>query len=209
MSLDPPAGAKPEEASQKAAERQDPRRESLSGSGPSVDIQDFERAQRAVAVLDTLKSLSESLSAVRGRRKALVMFSEGIDYQLSEPFGMRSVTDVLRATQDAITMAARSNVSFYTIDPRGLVGATSDFMQMTGAGIPDGAIGKSTQGAVLDDFRTSQDSLRTLAEETGGFASLDSNSFASAFDRIVESNSRYYVPATRRRMTRRMAASTR
>lgn len=167
------------------------RQQSLSTSGPSVDITDFERSQRAIAVLDTLRTLAESLSGVRGRRKALVMFSEGIDYQMSDPFGMRSATDVLSATQDAINMAARSNVSFYTIDPRGLVGATSDFMQMRGTGLPEAG----TQVAIMDDFRTSQDSLRTLAEETGGFASLDSNSFASAFERIVENNSQYYVLA--------------
>jgi VWFA-related protein len=167
------------------------RNQSLSATGPSVDITDFERSQRAIAVLDTLKTLAESLSGVRGRRKALVMFSEGIDYQMSDPFGMRSVTDVLSATRNAIDGAARSNVSFYTIDPRGLVGATSDFMQMKGSGLPEAG----TQVAMMDDFRTSQDSLRTLAEETGGFASLDSNAFASAFERIVESNSQYYVLA--------------
>ena len=32
-----------------------------------------------------------------------------------------------------------------------------------------------------------------LAEETGGFATIDANSLSSAFDRIVDSNSRYYV----------------
>ena len=42
-------------------------------------------------------------------------------------------------------------------------------------------------------MRLSQDSLRTIAEETGGFASVNSNSLAGAFDRIVQANSRYYV----------------
>ena len=32
-----------------------------------------------------------------------------------------------------------------------------------------------------------------LAEETGGFATIDANSLSSAFDRIVDSNSRYYI----------------
>jgi hypothetical protein len=39
----------------------------------------------------------------------------------------------------------------------------------------------------------SQDSLRALAEETGGFASLSSNDFTTAFQRIVDENSSYYV----------------
>ena len=117
------------------------------------------------------------------------MFSEGFNYQLTEPFGMRSVSDVLRATQDTLNAAARANVSFYTIDPRGLDGAGTDFMQMSGPGMPNGA----TQTAIREELQRSQDSLRVLAEETGGFASLNTNSFASAFDRIVQSNSQYYV----------------
>src|SRR4029453_9155273 len=38
-----------------------------------------------------------------------------------------------------------------------------------------------------------QDSLKTLAEETGGFAAINANSLTPAFQRIVEGNSRYYV----------------
>ena len=41
----------------------------------------------------------------------------------------------------------------------------------------------------------SQDSLRALAEETGGFAAVNTNQFATAFDRIVSDNSSYYVLA--------------
>jgi VWFA-related protein len=188
LSLDP--AITPEQASRLAAEAQDSRAQTLGQTAkPTVDIRDFERAQRSINVLNTLRTLSESVSTVRGRRKALVMFSEGLGYQLSDPFGMRSVSDVLRATRNAIDMAARSNVNFYTIDPRGLVGATSDFMQMTGAGLPDAG----TSVAILEEVKTSQNSLHVLAEETGGFAAVDSNSFASAFERIVDRNSRYYV----------------
>jgi VWFA-related protein len=159
------------------------------GPNSMVDLSDFERSHRAIGVLDTLKSLAALLSDVRGRRKALVMFSEGIDYTVTDPFRMSGMTDVLRATQDAINVAARSNVNFYTIDPRGLVGATSEFMGMRGSGLPEAG----TPVALMDELQVSQDSLRTLAEDTGGFAALNSNSFASAFERIVERNSRYYV----------------
>ena len=80
---------------------------------------DFERGFRAVGVLDTLKLTAEFLASVRGRRKAVLFFSEGIDYPITDSFGGHSATDVIRATQDAITAAARANVNFYTIDPRG------------------------------------------------------------------------------------------
>ena len=185
-----PGPLKPDEIPQVAADMQDSRKRALGTSAkPTVDIDDFERAQRVVTVFDAVRTLAESLAPVRGRRKAVVMFSEGFNYQLTEPFGMRSVSDVLRATQDTLSAAARSNVSFYTIDPRALVGAGTDFMQMTGPGMPNSA----TQVAIIDELRRTQDSLRVLAEETGGFATIDANSLTSAFDRIVDSNSRYYV----------------
>ncbi len=180
----------PDKADQLAADMQDARSRTLGKSAkPTVDIQDFERAQRVITVFDTVRALAESLAPLSGRRKSVVMFSEGFNYQLTEPFGMRSVSDVLRATQDTLNAAARANVSFYTIDPRMLDGAGTDFMQMSGPGMPNGA----TQTAIREELQRSQDSLRVLAEETGGFASLNVNSFASAFDRIVQSNSQYYV----------------
>ena len=43
----------------------------------SFDPSNLERGQRAVGVLNTLRSLAEFLEGVRGRRKALLWFSEG------------------------------------------------------------------------------------------------------------------------------------
>ncbi len=44
-------------------------------------------------------------------------------------------------------------------------------------------------------MRLSQDSLRVLSDETGGFATVNRNDFATAYERIVEDNSSYYVLA--------------
>ena len=55
----------------------------------------------------------------------------------------------------------------------------------------------------MSELRLSQDSLRWLGEETGGFASINQNQYNTAFERIVRDNSTYYVlayyPATQRR----------
>jgi hypothetical protein len=45
----------------------------------------------------------------------------------------------------------------------------------------------------IDELRLSQDSLRELSEETGGFAFVNRNNVDEAFDRIVSENSSYYV----------------
>ena len=46
-----------------------------------------------------------------------------------------------------------------------------------------------------NELRLQHNSLRTLAEETGGFAVINTNSFDNTFNRIVEENSSYYVLA--------------
>ena len=48
---------------------------------------------------------------------------------------------------------------------------------------------------MMNELRLSQDSLRALSDNTGGFAVLNQNGFASSFDRIVQDNSSYYVLA--------------
>jgi len=186
-----------------------------AGYGRVSDPTELERGTRALSVLDTLKNTAEFLGSVRGRRKALLFFSEGLDYPIRDVFGAHDATTVIRASQDAISMAARANVNFYAVDPRGLAGMTTDFME--GAGIANGAGSSgpvimvpgtntpssgitgasggifSVQDELMQEFRTSQDTLRELTEETGGFASLNTNNVAPAFDRIVNANSRYYV----------------
>ena len=173
-----------------------------SGSGikdaaAPFDIRDLEREQRTLAVLDTLKNLGEFMSGVRGRRKAVLLFSEGLEMPMSEIYGIHTPTDVVGAIKDAITAAARSNVNFFTLDPRGLIGMTSDYIELSGSAAPNVAMGvfgsRNAQQGLLTEMKLSQDSLRTLAEETGGFAAVNQNTLSNAFSRIADANSRYYV----------------
>ncbi len=168
----------------------------------SFDPSNLERGQRAVGVLNTIESLSEYLEGVRGRRKALLWFSEGIDYPMAETFSSQSGSEIIRATRDAVNAAARANVNVYALDPRGLIGMTTDLIESGRAGGPDYAgtdptkpVGTPFSGtqALLGEIRLTQDSLRTLADGTGGFAAVDTNSFAEVFSRIIEANSRYYL----------------
>ena len=104
----------------------------------SFDPSNLERGQRAVGVLNTIESLSEFLEGVRGRRKALLWFSEGIDYPMADVFGSQSGNEILQATRNAVNAAARANVNVYALDPRGLIGMTTDFIDsMTCTGAPD------------------------------------------------------------------------
>jgi VWFA-related protein len=156
----------------------------------TTDADDFERGHRAQQVLGTLRRLADYMGGIRGRRKALLMFSEGIDYPIYDIFGSQAATTVLSATRDAISAAARANVSFFSVDPRGLVGMTSEAMELNS--VADAHLGFDARG-LLADMYLSQDSLRTLAEETGGYAAVNSNNVGTALNRIVRANSTYYV----------------
>jgi VWFA-related protein len=156
----------------------------------TTDPDDFERGHRAQQVLNALQKLAEVMGGIRGRRKAVVMFSEGIDYPIYDIFGSQAATTVMMATRDAIAAAARANVSFFAVDPRGLVGMTSEAIELNAAA--DVHLGFDARG-LLADMYLSQDSLRTLAEETGGYAAVNSNNLSTALNRIVRLNSTYYV----------------
>jgi VWFA-related protein len=166
----------------------------------SYDMNDIERGQRALGVLGQIKNYAEFLANVRGRRKAMVLFSEGIDYPTNDIFASHDATTVLGAMKDAVTAAARANVNIFTVDPRGLVGLTSEYIELNQSnadlfniGARDPRYGMQPHTALLAEMRLTQDSLRTLAEETGGIASIDANSLSSAFTRIVDANSTYYM----------------
>ncbi|MGH9329644.1 MAG: VWA domain-containing protein, partial [Vicinamibacterales bacterium] len=167
------------------------RRGTPMASDPLTDPADFERGYQARAMLGTLKNASEFLAGIRGRRKALLFISEGIDYNIYDVFGASSATQILDESRDAIGAATRANVAIYSIDPRGLTTMGEEGIELT-APPEDPSLRLNTQG-LQDELRLSQDSLRVLSEETGGFASVNSNDFAKAFDRVVRDNSAYYV----------------
>jgi VWFA-related protein len=166
-------------------------RDIRAAGDPVNDPAAFERGYKARQSLDTLKNLADYLAGIRGRRKALVMISEGIDYDITDVFNNRDATNVMEATRDAIAAATRSNVSIYTIDPRGLTSMAEEGIEI-GSLPEDTSLGLG-QLSLMNELRLSQDSLRVLADETGGFASVNSNDFKTAFNRITQENSSYYV----------------
>ncbi|HYU80075.1 MAG TPA: VWA domain-containing protein, partial [Vicinamibacterales bacterium] len=165
------------------------------------DPLDMERGFQARNTLSTIKGLAEYLENVRGRRKALVFFSEGIDYDITDVFNNRDATTILDATRDAIAAATRANISIYAIDARGLTAMGDDSIEIQS--FPDDPSLGLGPTALQNELRLAQDSLRVLADETGGFASVNTNDIAGAFQRLVDDNSSYYVlgyyPANDRR----------
>jgi VWFA-related protein len=165
---------------------------------PLNDPEDAERAFNARNTLVSLKNVADWFASVRGRRKAILFISEGIDYDITDLIPQngsthRSATDILDETRETIAAATRSNVAIYGIDPRGLTDLGDESIEI-GSFPDDTTLGVGTS-SLMNELRMSQDSLRTLSEETGGFAVVNRNDFSTAYDRIVRDNSSYYVLA--------------
>ena len=166
----------------------------LRRAGDSInDPAAMERGRNARNTMQSLQKLSDFMAGVHGRRKAMVLISEGIDYDVYNLFGNNSLgSDIVDATRDAIAAATRANVSIYAIDPRGLATPGAELIETSGVVTDDPNLGLGLRSS-LDELRLSQDSLRSLADETGGFAVTNQNDFNDAFDRLVRDNSSYYV----------------
>src|SRR3954465_14060445 len=165
---------------------------------PLNDPDDMERGFNARSTLDALRNVAEWFGSVHGRRKAILFVSEGIDYDINDIIPSngsthQSASMVMDATRDAIAAATRSNVAIYGIDPRGLTDLGDESIEIQS--YPDDTSLGIGAGSLQSELRLSQDSLRVLSDETGGFAVVNKNDYATAYQRIVEDNSTYYVLA--------------
>ncbi|WP_239489345.1 VWA domain-containing protein [Luteitalea sp. TBR-22] len=161
----------------------------------ALDMLDPERAFNARSTMETLRNVSRLLETVNGSRKAVLFYSEGIDYNIIDIMGTqtgsRFSSDVLYSMRDAIGAATRSNVAYYTIDPRGLTAMSDDEMDMQ-APPQDVTLGLNPWN-IRDEQRLAQMSLMSLAEETGGAYSVNSNDFTKIYERVVRDSSNYYL----------------
>ena len=166
--------------------RVDPATQQLA---PGDDIDQMDRAFRARQMANNVRKLAEFMAGVHGRRKSMLLIGEGVDYDIYEAVGQLGSTasSVLLDTHDAIAAATRGNVTIYTIDPRGLMNAEGDLIEVAGT------VGDADSRSIANEMRLSQDSLRVLADSTGGFAAVNRNDLNGAFDRIVRENSSYYM----------------
>jgi len=163
---------------------------------PVADPNDAERQSKARQALTTLRDVADWFATVRGRRKAILFVSEGIDYDITD-FGNVGASLIMDYTRETLAAAARGNVSIYGIDPRGLTNPGADAIEL--GSLPstaDVGIGLGDR-SLQNELQLSQSSLRELSDNTGGFAVVNANAFATAYDRIVRDNSSYYAMAYR------------
>ncbi|HEY7789298.1 MAG TPA: VWA domain-containing protein [Vicinamibacterales bacterium] len=176
-------------------------------NGPVDQDGPSEVRYRAHVAFSTVNDLLKSISKVQNRRKAIIYVSDGYDFnpfaqsrqQSSSYFDSRYDTatqdpsdqsmyqgqvfadsDLAGELSELTQSANRANATFYTIDPRGLAGFND--------------IDEQVDPSEWSDYlRKSQDSLRVLADLTGGIAVVNQNDFDKALKKIDAETSDYYV----------------
>ena len=133
--------------------------------------------------LGALRSIAQQLAKV-DQKKSLIYFSSGMDRT-----GIENQSE-LRA---AINAAVRANLSIYTTDSRGLQaivpGGDAQNASLRGT---SPFSGQATLNQYNSNF-TTQETLVTLAGDTGGRAFLDTNDFSQVFKGVQQDTSSYYI----------------
>ncbi len=131
--------------------------------------------------LYAMETLSGMLGSIPGK-KSVMQFTGGITQS-----GEDNRAELIAATN----AANKNNVSFYTVDSRGLMSDAAD--ATTGAsagnsGFTGGATYQRTQAR-----QDSRDTLSTLAEDTGGKAFFDEGDLGATFAKVEADNTGYYL----------------
>jgi VWFA-related protein len=133
--------------------------------------------------LSALEDAARKLGAFP-EKKALVYFSSGVSRT-----GIENESQ-LKATVNA---AIRANVAFYPVDARGLVATAPAGNASTASPRGTGVFSGSSQRSQSASFNASQDTLYSLAADTGGKALLDTNDLTLGIKNAQEDFASYYI----------------
>jgi VWFA-related protein len=153
-------------------------------------------SQGARLSISALKALVQGLQSMPGRKSVLYF-----------TWGMYETPELDVPFRNLISMANRANVTFYSVDARGVLtrgqntGATGELF---GAAAGSATAMMRTEGAVTKDEVFAMDraevsgranvqlAIRNLAEATGGFLIGDSNDLRAPLRKVNEEISSYY-----------------
>jgi VWFA-related protein len=170
-------------------------RGSSAGESPELFFRRFElkqdameasytQAQSIESTLRAFLAIAWSLSGVPGR-KSLIWITG------SFPFYLDSYTSVpgdgsLRVLYDRVLKALNdAQIAVYPLDARGLLGDPAFSAENAGS-----LLGAEAPALLR---QSTQNSMKTFAEMTGGIAYYNTNDLAGAFGRAVEDSSAYYL----------------
>ncbi|MEO5820056.1 MAG: VWA domain-containing protein [Vicinamibacteraceae bacterium] len=169
-------------------------------SGKGLPIDDLREEMATAGTLGALEYVLRGIEALPGR-KSVVFVSEGFNLGVRDA----KVSRTWQAFTRVMDRANRAGVVVYSMDARGLqttgMSAEDDpqtpKMSMPGSTGTSGAdIRETITNAGRDrrkDLFDSQDSLVYLAQQTGGFAVLNTNDLTAGMMRVVDDTRGYYL----------------
>jgi VWFA-related protein len=153
-----------------------------TGAAYTQDDSEFNmfNTDRKLAALETAVKMLGSLP----EKKALVYFASGMS---------RTGVDNQAQMRATINAAIRSNTAFYPIDARGLVASAPLGNATKGSPGGQGMYSGSSQRSQQSSFQSQQETLYTLAADTGGKALLDANDLAVGIVQAQKDIASYYI----------------
>jgi len=133
--------------------------------------------------LSALESATKMLAGLP-EKKALVYFSSGIG---------RTGVENDSQLRSSVNAAVRANVSFYPVDARGLTAIIPGGDASRAASRGTGLFSGQAQRRQMARFQDQQDTLVTLAADTGGKAFLDSNDLSLGIRQAQDDIRSYYI----------------
>jgi VWFA-related protein len=133
--------------------------------------------------LYAIRTIAKSLERV-DQRKSMLYFSGGLTRQ-----GIENQASMRAATNAAV----KANMAIYSVDTRGLEALPPLGNASQGSLRGNAAYSGKAMQSQLDSNFASQETLGTLATDTGGKAFFDSNDFAPAFQQVQRDTEAYYI----------------
>ena len=163
--------------------------EAAVGTDDADDNGGFQSDDTEFNIFNTDRKLSALESAAKRlamypEKKALIYFSSGVSKNGNDNQSQLTAT---------INAAVRSNVSFWPIDARGLVASAPAGDASTASPRGTAVFTGGSQRSQRNQFNGQQETLYTLAADTGGKAMLDNNDLAMGIKQAQESTSSYYL----------------
>ena len=157
--------------------------------GTADDASSFVADDSEYASLNTdrelyaIQQIAKSLERVDSR-KSMLYFSGGLTRQ-----GIENQASMRAATNAAV----KANMAIYSIDTRGLQALSPLGDASTGSLRGKSAYNGAAMQSQLSGNFSSQETLGTLASDTGGKLFTDSNDFAPAFQQVQHDTEAYYI----------------
>jgi VWFA-related protein len=156
--------------------------EADTGAAYTADDTEFNifNTDRQLAALESAVKMLGTLA----EKKAVVYFASGMT---------RTGIDNQAQLRATINAAIRNNVVFYPVDARGLVAAAPLGDATQGSPGGQGLYSGSSMRTAQSNFQGQQETLYTLAADTGGKALLDNNDLSMGMVQAQQDMSSYYI----------------